>query len=171
MCTASTGCQRCLEWHYGAAFLLSVPWLVQPQANATLPCEGSGKSVNDRYVGPTASGSKNLFLRVLDRKENSTLLETELQCVKKGELWGQGLVAHTSRAMQFGRSAICLDVHARCSLHRHCCFLPSRKKGSTLQLRLRWAFSGKPRKCPQMQPHPRVVQHAFRVDFKAYPHM
>ena len=88
-CTASTGCRRCLEWHYGAAFLLSVPWLVQPQANATLPCEGSGKSVNDRYVGPTASGSKTVFLRVLHRKENSTLLETELQCVKKGNCGGK----------------------------------------------------------------------------------
>ena len=41
-------------------------------------------SMRDRYVGLTASGSTILFLRVLDRKENSTLLETELRCMKKG---------------------------------------------------------------------------------------
>ena len=122
MCTASTGCRRCLEWHYGAAFLLSVPWLVQPQATATLSCEGSGKSVSDRYVGPTASGSKTLFLRVLDLKENSTLLETELQCVKKGNCGGKDSLPTQAERCSFGRSASCLDVHARCSLNRDCCF-------------------------------------------------
>ena len=65
--------------------LPSAPWLVQPQANATLSRERNEKSVSDRYVGPTASGSKPLCLRLVYRKENSTLLQTELQCVK-GEL-------------------------------------------------------------------------------------